>query len=99
MTIFSYNDQGRARPLKRTEAPLPTARKESMPIYEYQCRKCKHLFEVLFRSCDEKMTVACPECKSIRTQRMMSAFSGKIGNTSGRDAECGSCSATSCTPS
>ncbi|MBU2262730.1 MAG: zinc ribbon domain-containing protein [Proteobacteria bacterium] len=70
-----------------------------MPIYEFRCRKCKHLFEVLFRSHDEKAAVACPECKSPRTQRMMSAFSGKIGNTSGAGAGCGSCAATNCPPS
>ncbi|MBU0575064.1 MAG: zinc ribbon domain-containing protein [Pseudomonadota bacterium] len=70
-----------------------------MPIYEYRCRKCKHLFEVLFRSRDEKMTVTCPECESTRTQRMMSAFAGKIGNTSDGAAGCGSCAATTCGPS
>lgn len=70
-----------------------------MPIYEFRCRKCKHLFEVLFRSRDEKTAVACPECKSTRTQRMMSAFSGKIGNTNAGGASCGSCTTTSCPPS
>ncbi|MGW8325924.1 MAG: FmdB family zinc ribbon protein, partial [Desulfobacterales bacterium] len=32
-----------------------------MPIYEYQCEKCCHCFEVLvFRSDDE--TADCPQC-------------------------------------
>jgi putative FmdB family regulatory protein len=69
-----------------------------MPIFEYKCRKCKRTFEVLFRSRDEKVTVTCPECGSVRTERLMSAFSGKIGNTS-TGGGCGSCAATSCGPS
>lgn len=69
-----------------------------MPIYEFKCRKCGNTFDVLFRSRDEKVAVACPECKSTRTRRLMSAFAGKIGNTSTGGASCGSCAATSCSP-
>ena len=69
-----------------------------MPIYEYRCRKCGEDFEFLFRNREGKITVACPKCKSTRTQRLMSAFSGKIGNTAGGGASCGSCAATSCSP-
>jgi putative FmdB family regulatory protein len=69
-----------------------------MPIYEFKCRKCKKTFDVLFRSRDEKVAVVCPECKSTRTQKLMSAFAGKIGNTSTGGASCGSCAATSCSP-
>ncbi len=70
-----------------------------MPIYEFKCRKCGETFDVLYRSRDEKVAVACPECKSTKTRRMMSAFAGKIGNTSAGGASCGSCAATSCSPS
>ena len=60
-----------------------------MPIYEFQCKKCKNEFEVLFRSSDEKLTIACPACKSGKTRKIMSAFAGgKSG--------CNSCAATSC---
>ena len=69
-----------------------------MPIYEYRCRKCGEDFEFLFRNREGKITVACPKCKSTRTQRLMSAFAGKIGNTAGGGASCGSCAATSCGP-
>jgi len=69
-----------------------------MPIYEFKCRKCGETFDVLFRSRDEKLAVSCPKCKSTRTQRQMSAFAGKIGNTSTGGASCGSCAATSCSP-
>jgi putative FmdB family regulatory protein len=70
-----------------------------MPIYEYRCRKCGEVFEFLFRNREGKITVACPKCKSTRTQRLMSAFAGKIGNTTAGGASCGSCAATSCGPS
>ena len=60
-----------------------------MPIYEFQCKKCRNEFEVLFRSSDEKLKPACPVCKSKNTRKMMSAFAGgKSG--------CTSCAATSC---
>jgi putative FmdB family regulatory protein len=32
-----------------------------MPIYEYQCRRCKEMFEV-FHKIDEDDNVACPKC-------------------------------------
>jgi putative FmdB family regulatory protein len=70
-----------------------------MPIFEFKCRKCRENFEVLFRSRDEKVSVACPKCGSAKTDRLMSAFAGKIGNTSAGGAGCGSCAATSCGPS
>ena len=70
-----------------------------MPIYEFKCRKCDHTFEILVRNRNEKETVACPECRSKKTQRLMSAFAGRVGNTSAGGASCGSCSATRCSPS
>jgi len=63
--------------------------KQPMPIYEFQCQKCKNEFEVLFRSSGEKLPIACPACKSRKTRKMLSAFAGgKSG--------CGSCATTSC---
>jgi putative FmdB family regulatory protein len=67
-----------------------------MPIYEYRCRKCGEDFEFLLQNRKRKPTVTCPKCHSARTQRLMSAFAGKIGNTAGGGASCGSCAATSC---
>ncbi len=67
-----------------------------MPIYEYRCRKCGKDFEVLFRNREEKVIIVCPKCKSDKTQRLMSAFAGKIGSTAGGGASCGSCTSSSC---
>ncbi len=33
-----------------------------MPIFEYNCRKCKHHFETIVLSTREK--IACPKCQS-----------------------------------
>lgn len=70
-----------------------------MPIFEFKCKKCKENFDILFRSRDEKLSVVCPKCGSTRAERQMSAFAGKVGNTSAGGAGCGSCAATSCGPS
>ena len=32
-----------------------------MPIYEYECNKCKEIFEI-FHKIDEECKVACPKC-------------------------------------
>ena len=32
-----------------------------MPIYEYECRRCKEIFEI-FHKIDEDCKVACPKC-------------------------------------
>ncbi len=32
-----------------------------MPIYEYQCSRCKNVFEI-FHKIDEECKVACPKC-------------------------------------
>ena len=32
-----------------------------MPIYEYECKQCKEVFEI-FHKIDEDCKVACPKC-------------------------------------
>jgi putative FmdB family regulatory protein len=45
----------------------------SMPIYEFECQECGVRFEELVASRAE--TVACPECGSTGTRRLMSSVS------------------------
>ena len=68
-----------------------------MPIFEFECGKCRHHFEHLCLSGGEAETLTCPECGSPKIAKLMSAFAGRTGSASG--AGCGSCSATSCPPS
>ena len=43
-----------------------------MPIYEYQCRTCKHAFEQLVL---KSSTPHCPACGSETLERLVSLFS------------------------
>ena len=51
--------------------PILFIRKKTMPIYEYQCKVCEHVFEKLIFKSDE--TVVCPVCYSKDTQKLISA--------------------------
>lgn len=54
-----------------------------MPIFEYQCQKCGHVFEVLTRGAGTVDTPACPECGSSEVERLLSAFTGRMGSGAG----------------
>ena len=46
-----------------------------MPIYEYQCLDCGHVFSKLSRSvqsAEESPAIPCPECGSKNTRRIVS---------------------------
>jgi len=45
-----------------------------MPIYEYQCRKCGHSFELLRLMKDADSLVKCPKCHSSKVERQLSMF-------------------------
>ncbi|SEM32088.1 putative regulatory protein, FmdB family [Syntrophus gentianae] len=66
-----------------------------MPIYEFRCKSCEKVFEVLFFSISEKREVLCPDCNSDQVEKLMSVFGGTFGGTS--SSSCSSCSAPSCT--
>lgn len=42
-----------------------------MPIYEYECRQCRHQFELLVL---KQTVVACPECQSADLEQLLSGF-------------------------
>ncbi len=43
-----------------------------MPIYEYQCRSCKHAFQRLIMGKDEMRRLSCPRCGATRPKRLIS---------------------------
>ncbi len=43
-----------------------------MPIYEYQCTRCKHQLEVIQKMSDAPLT-ECPECHQGTLQKLVSA--------------------------
>lgn len=48
---------------------------ESMPVYEFQCKKCSEVFEVKCRVEEySKLKPTCPKCKSEEVERKISTF-------------------------
>ncbi|MBT8423211.1 MAG: zinc ribbon domain-containing protein [Gammaproteobacteria bacterium] len=43
-----------------------------MPIYEYQCNDCNHVFDVLQKISDDPLTY-CPECGEQELRKLLSA--------------------------
>ena len=43
-----------------------------MPIYEYQCQACSHVFEAIQKMADEPLK-KCPECNKLKLQKLVSA--------------------------
>ena len=66
-----------------------------MPIYEYRCRNCGHIFE-LFQSINADISkLVCPECQTLHPERLFSAFAAggsalKTSSSTSSDAGCGS---------
>jgi putative FmdB family regulatory protein len=45
-----------------------------MPIYEYECRACGHIFEE-WQKITERPVKTCPNCRKRRVERLVSATS------------------------
>lgn len=43
-----------------------------MPIYEYECKSCEHVFDVLQKMSDDPLTY-CPECGKQELKKLLSA--------------------------
>jgi putative FmdB family regulatory protein len=48
-----------------------------MPIYEYQCQACEHLFEAWQKMSDSPIRT-CPACKRKRVERVVSRASFQL---------------------
>lgn len=56
-----------------------------MPLYEYQCRKCGHIFEKLRRIAEADSKLECPKCNSEEVERQFSTFAaGGCGSSGAR---------------
>ncbi|HPF69631.1 MAG TPA: zinc ribbon domain-containing protein [Candidatus Krumholzibacteria bacterium] len=52
-----------------------------MPLYEFTCRKCGHVFEELLSLADVQAgKVACPACKSKAVDKGFSSFATSGGD-------------------
>jgi len=52
--------------------PINRVLESWMPIYEYQCRTCEHVFDVLQKMSDDPLKF-CPECGAPELKKLLSA--------------------------
>ena len=75
-----------------------------MPIYEFQCPKCQHIFEELVFG---RNTPSCPACGSTSAEKLISRPARNVSGRDGGDdlssdcgggggGGCGSCSGGNC---
>ncbi len=60
-----------------------------MPIYEYQCGKCNHIFDALQKVGEDGKGLRCPKCGADNPTKVFSVFSS--GDSSAK-------SSSSCLP-
>jgi putative FmdB family regulatory protein len=66
-----------------------------MPIYEYRCETCGHLYEEFVRF-GEDPDLKCPECGGLEASKVVSLF-GSTG--AGANASSSASAAAACAPS
>lgn len=52
-----------------------------MPIFEYACAKCEHVFEARLERASDPAP-ACPDCGAVKARKLLSAFAVQ-GSASG----------------
>ena len=50
-----------------------------MPIFEFRCAECGHVFEEIFKRADEEVALSCPECRCDSIERVVSRTSYVMG--------------------
>jgi len=63
-----------------------------MPIHEFKCKSCGHVFEYLCIKSTDQDDVSCPVCKHRKAELLLSAFSS---TNSGHGTAPSSCSPSS----
>jgi len=65
-----------------------------MPIYEFRCIRCGHIFELLrLKKESKEVEMKCPECGSKRVEKVLSRVGlvrSRGGDTTRTVRECGS---------
>ncbi len=54
-----------------------------MPIFEFRCIECQHVFEELFINTSDQVELSCPECKAESLERVVSVTNYAVGAGSG----------------
>lgn len=53
-----------------------------MPVYEFKCGKCEHVFEVMGSYEEREKSHTCPKCASTEVKQAISLFSAKPPSSS-----------------
>jgi putative FmdB family regulatory protein len=76
-----------------------------MPIFEYRCPKCELVFEELVSGENRDTSIACPNCGSKETEKLMSVIGaismGKSSSNTYCQSHCSntqSCASSGCCP-
>jgi putative FmdB family regulatory protein len=48
-----------------------------MPVYEFRCSNCEHVFEVMGSYSEREKAQTCPKCGSTEVKQAISLFSAK----------------------
>ncbi|MDD5362488.1 MAG: zinc ribbon domain-containing protein [Ignavibacteria bacterium] len=62
-----------------------------MPVFEYKCKECDTVYDVLHKSSKETNGAVCPNCKSSNSIKLISTFSSKISPGNKGGCENGNC--------
>ena len=60
-----------------------------MPIYEFLCQNCGHVFEKLCFSRKEAEEVHCPSCKGTKVSKLFSPFAKRASGLERLASSCG----------
>lgn len=52
-----------------------------MPMFQYECEECAHLFERYVSQRKGEERIACPKCNKKRTKKIISAFCSISGSS------------------
>ncbi len=45
-----------------------------MPLYDFECTKCQHKFEVFLKMREDPGALTCPECGAGKPRKLVTAF-------------------------
>lgn len=60
-----------------------------MPLYEYRCKACGHLFEKLSSLSEKDENKRCPVCGAVSSEKLISGFLSKTASGSKSKAATG----------
>jgi len=73
-------------------------REERMPIYEFKCLTCGHVFELLkLKKENEGLKMKCPKCSSAEVEKILSTMNIARSASGKSTSATKSCSSGSCT--